>query len=69
MNIRNIYVSLFQQGDETLKARKELFIEQRKQLLTRMADMQKTLERLDYKISIFEQKIVERERTLRRSEV
>ncbi|VBB04902.1 merr bacterial regulatory protein hth signature [Lucifera butyrica] len=35
------YVALFQQGDETLEARKKLFIEQRRQLLKRMEDMQK----------------------------
>ena len=45
------YVMLFQQGDETSEARKELLIEQRKQLITRMEDMKKTLERLDYKIA------------------
>jgi DNA-binding transcriptional MerR regulator len=60
------YVALYQQGDETLKARKELFIEQRKLLLKRMEDMQKTLERLDYKIAIFDDKIVEAEKTLGR---
>ena len=62
------YVALFQQGDETIEARKELFIEQRKQLIARMEDMKKTLERLDYKIAIYEQSIVEKEKTLRRSE-
>ena len=30
------YVGLFQQGDETIPARKELFIEQRKQLIKRI---------------------------------
>lgn len=44
------YVTLFQQGDETSEARKELLIEQRKQLMIRMEDMKKTLERLDGKI-------------------
>ncbi|MDF2961072.1 MAG: transcriptional regulator, MerR family [Paenibacillus sp.] len=45
------YVGLFQQGDETLEARKELLIEQRTQLKTRLEDMKKVLERLDDKIS------------------
>jgi DNA-binding transcriptional MerR regulator len=35
------YVGLFQQGDATINARKELLIEQRKQLMARMEDMQK----------------------------
>ena len=45
------YVALFRLGDATVEARKELLIEQRNQLLTRMEDMKKTLERLDYKIA------------------
>jgi DNA-binding transcriptional MerR regulator len=48
------YVSLFQKGDETVQARKELLMEQREQLVTRLEDMKKTLERLDYKISRYE---------------
>lgn len=35
------YVALFQQGDDTIDARKALLIEQREQLLARMEDMQK----------------------------
>ncbi|MBP2655558.1 MAG: putative transcriptional regulator [Firmicutes bacterium] len=49
------YVSLFQQGDATIEVRKELLIEQRRRLLSRMEDMQKTLERLDYKIERYKQ--------------
>ena len=60
------YVELFQQGDATIEARKELLIEQRKQLLTRLEDMKETLKRLDYKIARYEQIIVEKEKTLRR---
>jgi DNA-binding transcriptional MerR regulator len=62
------YVGLFQQGDETIEARKELFVEQRNQIITRMEDMKKTLERLDYKIASYEQVVVEKEKKLRRSE-
>lgn len=42
------YVALFQQGDDTIDARKALLIEQREQLLARMEDMQKSLDRLKY---------------------
>lgn len=62
------YVTLFQQGDATIEARKELLIEQRKQLIARMEDMQKTLERLNYKIAVYEQVVVEKEKELKRSE-
>lgn len=47
---------------------KNFLIEQRKQLITRMTDMKKTLERLDYKIAVYEQIVVEKEKTLRRPE-
>lgn len=62
------YVGLFQKGDATIKARRELLTEQRKQLVTRMEDMKKTLERLDYKIEVYEQRVVVKERELKRSE-
>ena len=48
------YVSLFQQGDSTIEARKQLLIEQRRQLTEKMEDMRKTLERLDHKIEGYE---------------
>ena len=49
------YVALYQQGAKTLEARKNLLIEQRRQLQARMAEMQESLERLDYKIELYEQ--------------
>lgn len=62
------YVGLFQQGDSTIETRKELFIEQRRLLLKRMEDMQKTLERLDYKIASYEGAVVNAENSLKRTE-
>ena len=62
------YVALFQQGDGTSEARKELLIEQRKQLITRMEDMKKTLGRLDLKIARYEQAVVGAEKKLRKPE-
>jgi DNA-binding transcriptional MerR regulator len=44
------YVMLFQQGDDTSEARKQILIEQREQLLARMEEMQHTLQRLNTKI-------------------
>ena len=49
------YVALYQRGDETLEARKALLIEQRRQLQERMAEVRDSLERLDYKIELYEQ--------------
>lgn len=44
------YVDLFQKGDETIEARKEILIDQRNQLIKRIEDMNATLGRLEYKI-------------------
>ena len=60
------YVSLFQQGEETRDARKEILIEQRKLLQGRMEDMQKTLDRLNLKISRYEESVLEAEDELKR---
>ncbi|MHA6528751.1 MerR family transcriptional regulator [Paenibacillus sp. BAC0078] len=61
------YLELLQQGDETAEARKDLLIEERKQLISRMEVMKKTLERLETKITRYEQTIGEKEKTLSRS--
>ncbi|WP_312337516.1 MerR family transcriptional regulator [Anaerospora hongkongensis] len=63
------YVRLFLEGDdETVEARKELLIEQRRQLMLRMEEMKRTLERMDYKIDSFDQRILKAEQTLRKME-
>ncbi len=61
------YVALFQQGDETVPARKQLLIEQRDQLNERINLLQQTLERLNRKIDGYEQIILPVEQQLRRS--
>lgn len=60
------YVSMFQKGNSTIKARKELLMEQRSQLAEKIKDMQQTLERLDKKIGGYEERILAREEKLRR---
>ena len=60
------YVSLFQQGDETLDARKALLMEQREQLAARIEQMQQSLARLDDKIARYEQGLMKKEQMLRR---
>lgn len=59
------YSRLFQQGEETLEARKALLVEQRRQLLERMEDMRRSLERLDQKIENYERGLAQKERKLR----
>ena len=60
------YVALFQQGDSTINARKEILMEQRDQLMERMADMQQSLDRLNHKIERYEQVLVQKEKELLR---
>ena len=60
------YVALFQQGDSTINARKELLMEQRDQLMERMADMQQSLDRLNHKIERYEQVLGQKEKELLR---
>lgn len=48
------YLALFQMGDSTLEARKELLVEQRAQLQAKIEELQDTLKRLDGKIENYE---------------
>lgn len=57
------YVGLFQQGESTMAARKEILIEERERLLERMALMQETLDKLNYKIDNYYKCVVEFENT------
>ena len=51
------YAALAQQGNGTLEARRALLVRQREQLTARMADMQASLDRLDYKIDLYARRI------------
>jgi len=59
------YMALVQQGDSTIAARKEILMEQREQLIARIEEMQKTLEILNYKIQVFDGKLVEAEKKIK----
>lgn len=60
------YVNLFQKGDDTLEARKELLKEQRNLLVARVEEMQDTLKRLDVKIERYQNKVCLKEKALTR---
>ncbi len=47
------YVNLYNQGKKTANARRELLIEQRKRLIEKKKDIETTIERLDYKITVY----------------
>lgn len=57
-------VDLYQQGDGTIDARKEILKEQREILLFKIKQLQKTLDLLDYKIARYENTLLKREKEL-----
>jgi len=62
------YVALVQKGDKTIEARKEILIEQRKLLMDRMSEMQKTLDILNHKIEVYEKAVLKKEKEMIQAE-
>ena len=60
------YVTLLQQGDKTIEARKQVLVEQREKLLSRIEEMERALERLNFKIEEYETKLISAENNLKR---
>ena len=58
------YFKLLQQGDQTLDARKQILVEQRDQLMVKMAEMQETLDLLNHKIEIYDNELAEAEKVV-----
>ena len=58
------YVRLVQQGNTTIEARKAILKEQRELLMVRMKEMQKTLDMLDYKIRVYENTVLKKEKEI-----
>jgi DNA-binding transcriptional MerR regulator len=63
------YVRLFRQGEETRETRKAILREQRKLLAVRIAELQKTLDKLDYKIANYDDIVFEAEKKLAQEEM
>jgi len=62
------YIALVQEGDSTIAARKAILTQQRELLQIRMSEMQKTLDLLNYKIDIYETKLLDLERGITQPE-
>lgn len=60
------YVALFAEGPSTVTARKEILIEQRNRLASRIEEMQKVLEHLDGKIDGYEDRLMKYEEKLKK---
>ncbi|MBM7581925.1 DNA-binding transcriptional MerR regulator [Caldicoprobacter guelmensis] len=59
------YVTLLQQGDKTIEARKQILIEQRDKLISRIEEMNRALERLNFKIEQYETRLIPVENELK----
>lgn len=59
------YFELFKRGKSTLKARRELLATERKALQERFVELQDTLKRLDYKISVYDKAIASKDKELK----
>lgn len=62
------YVKLFEQGDSTSSARKNILVRERERITAQIAEMQNTLDRLNAKIDRYEQDIIPAEKELVMSE-
>lgn len=51
------YVRMFQQGDSTIPARLQLLTEQKESLIQQRKNIDETLQRLDYKISRYQEAV------------
>ena len=58
------YMNLVQQGDSTIEARKDILVEQRDLLAAKMEEMQETLDRLNYKIDVYEKALLTKEQKM-----
>lgn len=55
------YVSLFRQGTDTIAQRKQLLLEQREQIVTRINEMNDMLMKLDWKLDGYEERMLKYE--------
>lgn len=58
------YIGLVQRGDQTIEARKDILVEQRQLLISRMEQMQKTLDILNHKIEVYEKAVLKNEKAM-----
>jgi DNA-binding transcriptional MerR regulator len=61
IEVLTAYFVLVEQGDETIAARQEILQEQRARLVAKMAELQETLDVLNHKIDIYENKVLRTE--------
>ena len=59
------YFELFAKGKRTLKTRRDLLTTEREKLRARVTELQETLKRLDYKISVYDKALKSKTKELK----
>lgn len=60
------YVKLFQEGDNTIKARKQILVEEYEILTEKIRNLQEVQEKLKFKIECYEKNILDYEQNLKK---
>ncbi|WP_413527665.1 MerR family transcriptional regulator [Marinilactibacillus psychrotolerans] len=67
LDVLREYTQLVRKGaDEALEKRKQILVEERKNLLKKKEEMEQVLNRLDYKINDYEGRLSEKENTMKK---
>lgn len=53
------YMKLFEEGDKTLKERKQILVEQREHVLGQIEKLKIVKKRLDYKLELYDEQLLE----------
>ena len=63
-----VFFKLVEQGDDTIQDRKYILIKERERLVRKIEEMQETLDLLDYKIEVYEERVLKAENKIIESE-
>lgn len=58
------YIELFNMGDSTIEARRQILISERKKLIEKRDAIQTTIDRLDYKIDIYYNSLINKQKEM-----
>lgn len=58
------YIALAQMGDQTIEDRRSILQEQREILAAKLGELQNTLDLLDYKIRVYDEAVLKREKEI-----
>lgn len=62
------YIKLFDEGDQTANQRKQILIDERKKIKIKLDEMNKALDKLNYKIDVYYSEMLGKEKEMLRRE-